>query len=196
MAANGALQRPWPLAVLASAAVLSFGSPAPLRAQATTDRFIVTVDKTADFAAARAALLGSGAEIITEIPELNLMVVQRGAAAAATMAAVPGVSGTIPDRITRISPPEGQKPNSRHPDCARPAWCQCRLRRRPRAASSRIRLRLQGLLWDYRRIGLPEGWKESAGRPAVTVGVADTGVDFTHADLKPSIVHVEGFHPQ
>ena len=87
-------------------------------AQATTDRFIVTVDKTADFAAARAALLGSGAEIITEIPELNLLVVQRGAAAAATMAAVPGVSGTIPDRITRISPPEGREAESR---CTRTA---------------------------------------------------------------------------
>ena len=28
----------------------------------------------------------------------------------------------------------------------------------------------QGLLGDYRRMGLPQGWKTTAGSPAVTVG--------------------------
>jgi hypothetical protein len=38
-----------------------------------------------------------------------------------------------------------------------------------------------GLQWDFPRIGLPQGWKTTAGSPAVTVAVADTGLDFTHA---------------
>jgi Subtilase family len=48
----------------------------------------------------------------------------------------------------------------------------------------------KGLLWDYRRMGLPQGWKTTAGSPAVTVGVADTGLDFTHAELASKVVQV------
>src|SRR5919199_3422950 len=42
-------------------------------------------------------------------------------------------------------------------------------------------------------MGLPEGWRTTAGRPGVTVGVADTGLDFTHADLAPNIRQVVDF---
>jgi Subtilase family len=48
----------------------------------------------------------------------------------------------------------------------------------------------KGLLWDYRRIGLPRGWKTTAGSGAVTVGVSDTGLDFTHAELAPKVKRV------
>jgi hypothetical protein len=48
----------------------------------------------------------------------------------------------------------------------------------------------KGLLWDYRRIGLPEGWKTTAGSGAVTVAVSDTGLDFTHAQLAPKVTRV------
>ena len=51
----------------------------------------------------------------------------------------------------------------------------------------------KGLLWDYRRIGLPQGWKTSAGSSAVTVGVADTGLDFTHSELAPKVKAVVDF---
>jgi hypothetical protein len=43
---------------------------------------------------------------------------------------------------------------------------------------------------DYRRIGLPRGWKTTAGSGAVTVGVSDTGLDFTHAELAPKVKRV------
>jgi lantibiotic leader peptide-processing serine protease len=48
----------------------------------------------------------------------------------------------------------------------------------------------KGLLWDYRRIGLPKGWNTTAGSGAVTVGVSDTGLDFTHAELAPKVKQV------
>src|SRR6266545_2336048 len=50
-----------------------------------------------------------------------------------------------------------------------------------------------GLQWDFPRIGLPEGWKTTAGSPAVTVAVADTGLDFTHAELAPKVKQVVDF---
>jgi hypothetical protein len=51
----------------------------------------------------------------------------------------------------------------------------------------------KGLLWDYRRIGLPKGWKTTAGSSKVTVGVADTGLDFTHSELAPKVKQVVDF---
>ena len=48
----------------------------------------------------------------------------------------------------------------------------------------------KGLLWDYRRIGLPQGWKTTAGSRKVTVAVADTGLDFTHPELAPKVKRV------
>src|SRR5215211_3580363 len=51
----------------------------------------------------------------------------------------------------------------------------------------------KGLLWDYRRIGLPQGWKTTAGSSKVTVGVADTGLDYTHSELGPRVKQVIDF---
>src|SRR4029453_6072392 len=51
----------------------------------------------------------------------------------------------------------------------------------------------KGLLWDYRRIGLPQGWKTTAGSSKVTVGVADTGLDYTHSELAPRVKRVIDF---
>jgi lantibiotic leader peptide-processing serine protease len=48
----------------------------------------------------------------------------------------------------------------------------------------------KGLLWDYRRIGLPQGWNTTAGSGAVTVAVSDTGLDFTHPELEPKVKQV------
>jgi lantibiotic leader peptide-processing serine protease len=39
-------------------------------------------------------------------------------------------------------------------------------------------------------MGLPAGWGKTAGSPDVTVGVADTGLDFTHAELASKVVQV------
>ena len=42
----------------------------------------------------------------------------------------------------------------------------------------------KGLLWDYRRIGLPKGWKTTAGSPKVTVGVADDGAGLPEVTVR------------
>ncbi|MBI5032169.1 MAG: S8 family serine peptidase [Chloroflexi bacterium] len=49
---------------------------------------------------------------------------------------------------------------------------------------------LPGLLWNVSRIRAPEAWKITLGNPVVKVGVADTGLDFTHSELKSQIADV------
>jgi hypothetical protein len=39
-------------------------------------------------------------------------------------------------------------------------------------------------------MGLPQGWRETAGSPKVTVAVADTGLDYTHSELGPKFAQV------
>lgn len=51
----------------------------------------------------------------------------------------------------------------------------------------------KGLLWTYDRIGLPGGHSPVSGQSAVTVGVADTGLDFTHAELAGKVQKVVDF---
>jgi subtilisin family serine protease len=48
-------------------------------------------------------------------------------------------------------------------------------------------------MWDYGRMGLPKGWRTTAGSPKVTVGVSDTGLDYTHSELAPKVERVIDF---
>ncbi len=44
-----------------------------------------------------------------------------------------------------------------------------------------------GSLWGMAKIGAPSAWELNTGSRAVTVGVVDTGVDYTHPDLAANV---------
>jgi lantibiotic leader peptide-processing serine protease len=50
-----------------------------------------------------------------------------------------------------------------------------------------------GLMWDEDRIGVQDAWQVTTGDPSVIVGVSDTGLDFTQADIAPNVVAVHDF---
>jgi subtilisin family serine protease len=52
---------------------------------------------------------------------------------------------------------------------------------------------LPGLLWNEARIHMLQAFRVTTGSPAVTVAVADTGLDYTHAELAGHVVHVQNF---
>src|SRR5690349_14252447 len=85
-------------------ASLSVGVAPAVRA-ADGERYLARASSPQDLAAKRAALLAGGAQIVKEIPELNLLVVV--GATAAVRAATPGGASLIPDRISKITPPDG-----------------------------------------------------------------------------------------
>lgn len=49
---------------------------------------------------------------------------------------------------------------------------------------------LPGLMWNVDRINAPKAWKTTTGKDTVLVGVADTGLDFTHSELAPKVADV------
>jgi len=50
-----------------------------------------------------------------------------------------------------------------------------------------------GLMWSIDRIEAPAAWETTTGANAVRVGVADTGLDFTHEELAPKVARVVDF---
>ncbi len=46
---------------------------------------------------------------------------------------------------------------------------------------------------DFGRIGAPKAWKTTIGSPDVLVGVADTGLDYTHIELASQVASVIDF---
>jgi subtilisin family serine protease len=177
------------LALLA-ATLPQLASAAP---KGASDRYLVRARSSADYAGLRAKAVQSGARVLRDLPQLQMMVVRAPAAARTSLAADRRTLGVARDRLQRVSvedPPSA--PNLSKPGTL--GGARVRLPAAAKAAAAGIdpdpAWDYKGLLWDYRRIGLPQGWKKTAGSPKVTVGVADTGLDFTHAELAPKVKRV------
>src|SRR5262249_46613464 len=54
-------------------------------------------------------------------------------------------------------------------------------------------LSVPNLLWNLDRIEAPAAWRTTQGDPGVTVGVADTGLDYTHSELAARVTEVVDF---
>jgi lantibiotic leader peptide-processing serine protease len=122
-------------------------------------------------------------------------VVTVSAAAKGRLAADRRAAGVATDRLTSPDTVDRAKP-----DLSAPGLRSAQRVAATAAASARAAginpdpaWDYKGLLWDYRRMGLPAGWEKTAGSPAVTVGVADTGLDYTHAELASKVVQVVDF---
>jgi subtilisin family serine protease len=163
-------------------------------AQTTANRYVVTVRSGADYAAVRAALIRSGTKVLTDLREIGMLVVTAPPGTTAAMESTPGIEDVVPDHAIGLNPPDRvpwRKLDSPGLRSARPVSLP------GSAAAEAIRpdpaFGYKGLQWNYLRIGLPEGWRTTAGSPAITVGVADTGVDFTHPELAPAVIRVQDF---
>ena len=147
----------------------------------------------ADLGALRAKAVADGAKVVQTIPQINAMVVTASAATKGRLAADSRARGVATDRLTSPDTIERAKPDLSAPGL-RGAQRVAAPARGRRAKAAGINpdpaWDYKGLLWDYRRMGLPAGWEKTAGSPAVTVGVADTGLDYTHAELASKVVQV------
>ena len=168
----------------------SFAAPA---AKGATGRYLVLACNAADLGALRATAVADGARVVGTIPQINAMVVRASAATKGRLAADSRARGvatdrlSLPDMVDRARPDlsaPGLRSAQRVPAAAAPAAAKAA------GINPDPAWDYQGLLWDYRRMGLPQGWRKTAGSPAVTVGVADTGLDFTHAELASKVAQV------
>jgi subtilisin family serine protease len=184
--------------VLAAVAVLAGLLSAPSFAGQPADnasgRYLLVARSGADLGALRAKALREGAKVVHAMPQLKALAIQGTEGVRRSLAADGRTLGVARDRLRRITP-EPQVPNLDSPGLRGAS----RLKAKAPAASRGAGINpdpawdYKGLLWDYRRMGLPQGWKTTAGSPKVTVGVADTGLDYTHLELETKVKRVIDF---
>jgi subtilisin family serine protease len=133
---------------------------------------------------------------VRDLKQVNTMVVSAPASVRTSLAADRRALGVARGGVRKLTV---EDPTSA-PNLSRPGTLGAtRLRAKAPAAATASGINpdpawdYKGLLWDYRRIGLPKGWKTTAGSSKVTVGVADTGLDFTHSELGPKVKQVIDF---
>ncbi len=162
-----------------------------------SQRYLVVARTAADYGALRAKAVREGARVLRDIPQLKALVVRGSASARSSLAADGRTLGVASDHVARVTVDQPQAaPNLSSPGLrgaqrvavGAPAAAAQAAGIRPDPAFS-----YRGLMWDYGRIGLPNGWKTTAGSPEVTVGVSDTGLDYTHAELAPKVERVIDF---
>ncbi|HZA83304.1 MAG TPA: S8 family serine peptidase, partial [Actinomycetes bacterium] len=184
--------------VLAVTAVLAGVLSAPSFAGQSSDdasgRYLLVAKSGADLSALRAKALRQGAKVVHAMPQLKALAIQGSEGVRRSLAADGRTLGVARDQLRRITP-ERRVPNLDSPGLRGAS----RLKAKAPAASRGAGINpdpawdYKGLLWDYRRIGLPQGWRRTAGSPKVTVGVADTGLDYTHLELAPKVKRVVDF---
>src|SRR4030095_13365837 len=166
-------------------------SAAPEKA---SGRYLVRARSSADYAGLRAKAVKEGARVVSDLRQLNTMVVRAASVARASLAADRRTLGVARSQMRKLAAEVGA-PNLDAPGVR--GATQLKAKAPPAAAAAGINpdpaWDYKGLLWDYRRIGLPKGWRTTAGSSKVTVGVADTGLDYTHSELGPRVKQVVAF---
>jgi len=182
------------LVLTAVTAAVTAAATAPALAGSATasstarQRYVVVATSDQDVAALKAEARRQGA-VIQDLGGTRTMAVEATPAAASTLRASGLASTVARDHIVRLIDPESPgvtslpKALTRHTVDA--------------AGSGRVvqdpASELPGLMWNLDRIRSPQADRINAGSAAVTVAVADTGLDYTHSELKPKVSDVVDF---
>lgn len=162
------------------------------------DHFMVVAESAAQYDALRKDLLQSGTTILRELPQINTFVVQTPPGLRARATASPLIKGVAKDRVLDLIRPDMKSEffNTNQPgDLFQIEGADLSQRRlNPDSVffffpfmTPDPAFYYRGLMWDLQRILATKGWGFTPGSPMVKVGVADTGLDFTHAELKTKI---------
>jgi lantibiotic leader peptide-processing serine protease len=185
------------LAVLATMVQGTSFAASKATSKGASGRYLVMARNSADYTALRVKALRGGAKIVKDMPQIGTLLVKAPDSVRSSLAADSRTRGVARDHMIQVAQAD---PNVVSHLSAPGLRSAKRIRARvsrTRSARSGINpdpgFSVPGLQWDFPRIGLPQGWKTTAGSPAVTVAVADTGLDFTHSELAPKVKQVVDF---
>lgn len=151
-------------------------------------RYVVVAQSEADYSSLKAAARRAGATV-SDLGGTQTFAVEATAAQAATIESNSAAATVARDHIVTLIDPESTTPLSKPGKQQRKhmgSWNGKPLAQDPA-------YQLPGLMWNLDRIKSPQADKINAGSSKVTVAVADTGLDYTHAELAGKVTHVEDF---
>lgn len=164
-------------------------------------RLLVLAKSAADYAILRSDVAAAGGNVVGELPELNLLVVIAPDRSTVRMiAGSPYSAGIARDRIRQLTQGKAQ------PELGRAlAGVIGSARDGAMLGPNAIiglsvitgdpAFNLAGLMWDVERIRAPKVWNlpNGLGYSSIKVGVIDTGLDYTHAELAHKVDQVVDF---
>jgi subtilisin family serine protease len=173
---------------------IGLASAAP---QGPTTRYIVIVHNTGDYGAVRSTVVGKGAKVLGEATDTAWFVVNAPAGLKSVLAADARMS-IVKDGVRQIAPLEDSSPNVKYAGSRGAKVIHLDASQRTAvphtgAPAPDPAWNYRGLEWTYDRIHLQRAWTNTTGSDDVTVGVADTGLDYLHSDLKGKVSSVADF---
>src|SRR6266540_2556400 len=172
------------LAVLAMMVQGTSFAASKATSRSASGRFLVVAKNSADYDALRAKALRGGANVVKDIPQIGTMLVKAPDSVRSSLAADSRTKGIARDHTIRVAQADPNVVSHLSAPGLRSAKrIDAKVWKRGSARTGITPdpgFSVPGLQWDFPRIGLPEGWKTTAGSPAVTVAViaaADLGVD-------------------
>jgi subtilisin family serine protease len=181
-------------AILSAALLLALAGPAQSRSAATLTRYVVVAKSAADYAALRQDVTKAGGIVTRDLREVNALAVAAPDGFAAAIRSDPHAKGVAKDHLETLINP------TRRQDLVGTATGGRARQTRISGALSPGRsmpgdpaFSLPGLLWNVGRVNAFNAWGTTTGSKIVTVGVADTGLDYTHSELASQVVGVHDF---
>ena len=168
-------------------AIADIGGPLLINAK---HRYIVVAKSAANFDNLRFDAIRIGAKIELEMRNAGLLAISSKVDLKAILEKSIYVKKVLPDLIRPLIKPEKEEVNS-FPGRVRidrgysPILNQ--------SITPDPAYLLHGLMWNINRINAPSAWKLSTGNSTVVVGVADTGLDYTHSELANKVTDVIDF---
>jgi subtilisin family serine protease len=147
-------------------------------------RYLVVARSAADLSGLKAVARSAGANI-ADVGGSSVMAVQATAAEASTINSSSLSSLVVRDRRVSLIGPESSGVTSLPTGLTRRAFDGGHVSSHPAAQDPAHAL--PGLMWNQDRIRSPQANSVTYGSSAVTVAVADTGLDYTHSELKGRI---------
>jgi subtilisin family serine protease len=185
------------IAVVATLSVAVFtitiaGAPQQAaRQRGNNQRFLVVARTAADVEALRAEVATAGGTVVSDLQQIDTLVVSGSDALRNSLRTSAFAAGVATDHIVRLIDPA--KAQEMFNGVAAGRHAPFEASRRRRAVQADPAFSLPGLMWSINRIDAPKAWRTTLGSKAVKVGVADTGLDFTHSELKDRVVDVVDF---
>lgn len=169
---------------------------------ASIQRLLIESKSAGDHSALRADLKAAGTQIALDVPAINMTVITTAVSNAPSLRSLLSknshVADVAPDRIERVVPPDlggSSGKQSRMPTGGSTSF------RPPRSPNLVVSpdpaFTLGGLTWNISRVNAPAAWPLKNGMglgfQSIKVGIASTGLDYTHKELANKVDHVLDF---